>query len=261
MRVRMTGLAGVIAIAALLVGAAPASAAPGDASAYGARLNVTLLGNPAVNAEPFAAANANGPTQNTFAGVDLTGILKTGVINASASRDEKSGGVYSRASTADVRVDLLSKVTGKISAELVEAECTATQKGLSGKSKLAGVNLGKLGQVNADPAPNTVLDVELAGIKIAEVIFNEQYKNDDGSLTVNAIHIKLLQGKLGSIGTGDVIISSATCGPAGLPIPMASGAGLWIGLGLLGVVAAPVAFVALSRRSRASRSVRSFGQA
>lgn len=252
MRVRMTGLAGVIAIAALLVGAAPASAAPGDASAYGARLDVTLLGNPAVNAEPFAAANANGPTQNTFAGVDLTGILKTGVINASASRDDKSGGVYSRASTADVRVDLLSKVTGKISAELVEAECTATQKGLSGKSKLAGVNLGKLGQVNADPAPNTVLDVELAGIKIAEVIFNEQYKNDDGSLTVNAIHIKLLQGKLGSIGTGDVIISSATCGPAGLPIPMASGAGLWIGLGLLGVVAAPVAFVALRRRASLS---------
>jgi hypothetical protein len=249
MRVRMTGLAGVIAIAALLVGAAPASAAPGDASAYGARLNVTLLGNPAINAEPFAAANANGPTQNTFAGVDLTGILKTGVINASASRDEKSGGVYSRASTADVRVDLLSKVTGKISAELVEAECTATQQGLAGKSKLAGVNLGKLGQVNADPAANTKLDVQLAGVKIAEVIFNEQIKNNDGSLTVNAIHIKLLQGVLGSIGTGDVIISSATCGPAGLPIPMASGAGLWIGLGLLGVAAAPVAFVAMRRRA------------
>jgi len=249
MRVRMTGLAGVIAIAALLVGAAPASAAPGDASAFGAKLDVTLLGSPAVNAEPFAAANANGPTKNTFAGVDLTGILKTGVINASASRDENSGGVYSRASTADVRVDLLSKVTGKISAELVEAECTATQKGLSGKSKLAGVNLGKLGQVNADPAANTKLDVQLAGVKIAEVIFNEQFKNDDGSLTVNAIHIKLLQGVLGGIGTGDVILSSATCGPAGLPIPMASGAGLWIGLGLLGVVAAPVAFTALRRRA------------
>lgn len=249
MRVRMTGLAGVVAIAALLVGAAPASAAPGDASAYGAKLNVTLLGQPAVNAEPFAAANANGPTQNTFLGVDLTGILKTGVINASASRDEKSGGVYSRASTADVRIDLLSKVTGKISAELVEAECQATQKGLAGKSKLAGVNLGKLGQVNADPAPNTKLDVQLAGIKIAEVILNEQIKNNDGSLTVNAIHVKLLQGVLGSIGTGDIIISSATCGPAGLPIPMASGAGLWIGLGLLGVVAAPVAFMALRRRA------------
>ncbi len=249
MRVRMTGLAGVVAIAALLAGAAPASAAPGDASAHGAKVDVTLLGSPAVKAEPFAAADANGPTRNTFLGVDLTGVLKTGVINASASRDESSGGVYSRASTADVRVDLLSKVTGKISAELVEAECTATQKGLAGKAKLVGVNLGKLGQVNAGPAPNTVLNVELAGIKIAEVVFNEQLKNSDGSLTVNAIHIRLLQGVLGSIGTGDVVISSATCGPAGLPIPMASGAGLWIGLGLLGVAAAPVAFLALRRRA------------
>ncbi|KOV82226.1 choice-of-anchor P family protein [Nocardia sp. NRRL S-836] len=249
MRVRMTALAGVAAIAALLAGAAPASAAPGDASARGAKLDVTLLGSPAVHAEPFAAANANGPTQNTFLGVDLTGILKTGVINASASRDERSGGVYSRASTADVRVDLLSKVTGRITAELVEAECTATQKGLAGKSKLVGVNLGKLGQVNADPAPNTVLNVELVGIKIAEVVLNEQVKSKDGSLTVNAVHIRLLQGVLGSIGTGDVVISSATCGPAGLPIPMASGAGLWIGLGLLGVAAAPVAFVALRRRA------------
>ncbi|HUQ57140.1 choice-of-anchor P family protein [Lentzea sp.] len=250
MRVRMTGLAGVIAIAALLAGAAPASAAPGDASAYGAKLDVTLLGNPAVTAEPFAAADANGPkTQNTFVGVDLTGILKTGVINASATRDENSGGVHSRASTADVRVDLLPKVTGEISAELVEAECSATQKGLAGKAELAGVNLGKLGQVDADPAPNTKLDVRLAGIEIAEVVFNEQVENNDGSLTVNAIHIRLPQGVLGSIGTGDVIISSATCGPAALPVPMASGAGLWIGLGLLGVVAAPVAFVALRRRA------------
>ncbi|WP_329787470.1 choice-of-anchor P family protein [Lentzea sp. DG1S-22] len=249
MRVRMTGLAGVIAIAALLVGAAPASAAPGDASAYGAKLDVTLLGSPAVNAEPFAAATASGPTQNTFAGVDLTGVLETGVINASASRDENSGGVHSRASTADVRVDLLSGVTGKISAELAEAECTATQKGLAGKAELAGVDLGELGRVDAEPAAGTKLDVQLAGVKIAEVVFNEQVKNADGSLTVNAIHIRLLQGVLGSIGTGDVIISSATCGPAGLPIPMASGAGLWIGLGLLGVVAAPVAFVALRRRA------------
>ena len=49
MRVRMTALAGAVAIAALLAGAAPASAAPGDASAYGAKLNVTLLGNPAAS--------------------------------------------------------------------------------------------------------------------------------------------------------------------------------------------------------------------
>ncbi|WP_285746883.1 choice-of-anchor P family protein [Lentzea sp. NBRC 105346] len=248
MRVRMTrrgGLAGAVAIAALLAGAAPASAAPGDASAYGAKLNLTLLSSPAVSAGPFAAADANGPTKNTFVGVDLNGVLKTGVINASASRDDKTGAVQSRASTADVRLDLLSKATGKITAELVEADCSATQKGVVGSSKLAGVNLGKLGEINAEPAANTKLDVKLLDLPIAEIIFNEQIKNKDGSLTVNAIHVKLLQG---NFGTGDIIISSATCGPAGLPIPMASGAGLWIGLGLLGLVAVPVGFAAVRKR-------------
>ncbi|MFD9698524.1 choice-of-anchor P family protein [Lentzea sp. NPDC059081] len=252
MRVRMTGLAGVIAVAALLAVASPASAAPGDASAYGAKVDVTLLGRPAVNVGPFAAADANGPTQNTFAGVDLTGILKTGVINTSATRDESSGAVSSRASTADATADLLAAATGRISAGLVEAECTATQQGVVGKSTLADVSLGSIGQVGATPAPNTKLDARLVGIKIAEVTFNEQIQNGDGSLTVNAIHIRLLPGVLGSVGSGDVIISSATCGPAALPIPMASGAGLWIGLGLLGVVAAPVAFVAVRRRSSLS---------
>ena len=53
---------------------------------------------------------------------------------------------------------------------------------------------------------------------------------------------------VGALGSGDVIISSATCGPAGLPIPMASGAGLWIGLGLLGAIAVPVGAIAIRRR-------------
>jgi hypothetical protein len=254
---RRAGLAGLVAIAALLVGAAPASAAPGDASAYGAKLSLSLLGSKAVSAGPFAAANANGPTTNTFLGVDLPNVLKTGVINASASRDEKTGGVYAKASTADVQLDLLKSVTGGISATLIEAECEATQKGISGKSKLAGIDLGKLGVVDADPAVNTKIDVDLLGVDIAEIILNEQVRNADGSLTVNAVHLKLIGGALGSIGSGDLVLSSATCGPAGLPIPMASGAGLWIGLGLLALAGVPVAAVAI-RRHRATTATAHF---
>jgi hypothetical protein len=244
---RRGGLAGLVAIAALLVSVTPASAAPGDASAFGAKLNLSLLGSQAVSAGSFAEANANGPITNTFTGVNLPNVLKTGVLNASAERNDKTGGVFSRASTADVKLDLLKVVTGGISATVIEAECEATQKGLSGKSKLVGVNLGKLGVVNSDPAPNTKIDVNLVGVDIAEIIFNEQLKNADGGLTVNAVHVKLLGGVLGSVGTGDLVLSSATCGPAGLPIPMASGAGLWIGLGLLAAAALPVAFVAIRR--------------
>lgn len=249
MRVRTTGLTGVVAIAALLLGAVPASAAPGDASAYGASVNVTLLGSPAVSAGPLAEANADGPTQNTAVGVDLPGILSTGVINTSAERDDNSGAVSSSASTAGLGIDLLTLVTGRISADAVVAECTATQEGITGATNLAGVNLGALGSVDANPAPNTKLVAQVLTVGIAEVTFNEQIQNSDGSLTVNAVHVKLLQGVLGSIGSGDVIISSATCGPAALPIPMASGVGLWAGLGLVGLIAVPVAFTALRRRA------------
>ncbi|ONI85520.1 hypothetical protein ALI22I_27365 [Saccharothrix sp. ALI-22-I] len=261
MRVRMrrrAAVAGLVAVAAVVVGAAPASAALGDASAYGAKLNLSLLGGHAVSADPFAAdpfaagpfadADANGPTSTTFAGVDLPHTVNTGVINASASRDDKTGGVHSRAGAADVRLDLLETVTGGVSAELVEAECAATQKGLTGKSKLAGLKLGRLGAIDADPAPNTAVDVDLLGVDIAKFVFNEQIHNADGSLTVNALRLILIGGALGSIGTGDLVLSSATCGPAGLPIAMASGEGLWIGLGLLALFGAPVVAAAIRGR-------------
>ncbi|MCE6993384.1 choice-of-anchor P family protein [Saccharothrix sp. S26] len=251
MRVRMTrraAVAGLVAVAALVVSAAPASAAPGDASAHGAKLALSLLGRDAVSAGPFAAAAADGPTTSTFASVDRPGVLRTGVLDASASRDDKTGGVSSWASTADVRLDLLATVTGGLSAQLAEAECAATQKGVMGKAKLAGLDLGRLGDVDAEPAPNTAIDVDLLGVDIARVVFNEQVRNADGSLTVNAVHVTLIGGVLGSLGSGDLVISSATCGPAGLPIPMASGAGLWIGLGLLALFGVPVGAAALRRR-------------
>lgn len=248
MRVRMTrraAVAGLVAVAALVVGAAPASAAPGDASADGARLDLSLPGRAAVSAGPFAAADANGATAATFAGVDVPDVLRTGVLDASASRDDKTGGVGSRASTADVRLDLLSTVTGGVSADLVEARCAATQKGVTGKAEFVGLDLGRLGELGAEPAPNTTIEVDRLGVDIAEVVFNEQFRNADGSLTVNAVHVTLIGG---SAGAGDLVLSSATCGPAGLPIPTASGDGLWIGLGLLTLFGVPVGASALRRR-------------
>ena len=251
MRLRMTrrtGVAGLVAVAALVVGATPASAAPGDASAHGARLDLSLLGRDAVSAGPFAAADTNGQATDALAAVDLPDVLHTGVINASASRDDKTGGVVSRASTADAHLALLESVTGGVSAELVEAECAATQKGLMGKARLVGLEVGRLGEVGAEPAPNTTLDVDLLGVDVARVVFNEQVRNADGGLTVNALHVTLVGGALGSVGEGDLVVSSATCGPAGLPIPMASGAGLWIGLGMLVLFGVPVGAAALRRR-------------
>lgn len=246
---RRGGVLALAAVAALLAGAAPASAAPGDGSAYGLSVNVALTGQPAVTVGPLAAANTAGPTTNTLASATVPGIVTTGVITTSAQRNSATGAVTSSASTANVGVPLLSAL-GTVSATLIKATCTATQSGETGSTTLTNATLGSLGALAVNPAPNTTIAISLPVVgHVATLILNEQIHNADGSLTVNAFHLHLLGGGgVGSLGSGDVIISSATCGPAGLPIPIASGLGLWIGLGLLGVIAVPVAWSAVRRR-------------
>jgi hypothetical protein len=47
------------------------------------------------------------------------------------------------------------------------------------------------------------------------VIANEQIHHSDGSLTVNALDIKLLGGKLlKAVGSGRIVVASATCNAA-----------------------------------------------
>ncbi len=98
--------------------------------------------------------------------------------------------------------------------------------------------------MTANPAPNTKISL----LGLATITFNEQIQNADGSLTVNAVHITLNA----LVGQGDVVLASATCGPAAPPVPLASGAGLWLGLGLLGLAAIPVGGMVLRKRRAAS---------
>ncbi|WP_281246944.1 choice-of-anchor P family protein [Amycolatopsis saalfeldensis] len=243
-------LAAVVACVAL-AGAAPASAAPGDGSAYGVSVDVHLLWQSAVKVGPLAAANTSGPTSNTAVSANAAGILTAGVITTSAVRDDNSGAVTAKASTADVGLPLLKAALGTVSVKAIEAVCTATQEGVKGSSTLADAKLGSVGAVDANPAPNTQVKVALGPVNVATLILNEQIKNPDGSLTVNALHLKLLGGVVGALGSGDVIVSSATCGPAAPPMPLASGAGLWVGLGVLGAVAVPVGLRFSRRRAGA----------
>lgn len=244
---RRGGVLALIAVAALLAGVAPASAAPGDGSAYGANVNVTLVGQSNVTVGPVAPSSTAGPTTNSVASINVPGILTTGAVTTSATLDPTTGSVTSNATTANVSLPLLSAL-GSVGAGAISAQCTATQSGVTGSSTLTNASLGSLGALPVNPAPNTVINVTLPGFgTVATLTLNEQIQNADGSLTVNAFHLHLLGGVLGSLGTGDIIISSATCGPAALPIPLASGAGLWIGLGLLGGIAVPAGLMVVRR--------------
>ncbi|MEV6902005.1 choice-of-anchor P family protein [Amycolatopsis sp. NPDC051372] len=246
---RRGGMLAAVVASIALAGAVPASAAPGDGSAYGVNVDVKLLGASAVKLGPLAAANTDGPTSNSTVSANAAGILTAGVINTSAVRDDNSGAVTAKASTANVGLPLLKAALGNVGIKAVEAVCTATQEGVKGSSTLVGADLGSVGDVDSNPAPNTQIKVGLGPVNVATLILNEQIKNKDGSLTVNALHLKLLGGVVGALGSGDVIVSSATCGPAAPPMPLASGAGLWVGLGVLAAVAVPVGLRFTRRRS------------
>ncbi len=242
MRMRFAGRGGAIGVAvaaSLMLGAMPASAAPGDGSAYAVDVAVTLLGQPAVDVGPLAPSNTDGPTSASVADVNVAGLVTAALITSESVLNEETGEVHAQADLANVGINL-GPLDGTIGA--VNATCDATQAGTTGSASIANLQLPGV-SVPVNPAPNTTINLPLVSI-----VFNEQIENPDGSLTVNAIHIKLNA----LVGTGDVVLASATCGPAAPPVPLASGPGLWIGLGLLGLAAIPVGGMVIRKRRAAA---------
>ena len=201
--------------AAVLLGVGTASAAPGDGSAFGVEANVTLLGMPLAHVGPVPEASTSGPTSATAVNIDLPNILTVAVASTSASLDPTTGTVTSDADTADIGLPLLSAL-GNVGIKVVDASCTATTSGITGTTTIIGASLGALPVPPLNPPPNTQIPISLPVLgNVATLTFNEQIHNADGSLTVNGLHVHLLgSGLLGGLGSGDVYLSSATCGPA-----------------------------------------------
>lgn len=237
--VRRGGAIGAVVAASLVLGAMPASAAPGDGEAYAVDVTVTLLGAAAVDVGPLAPSNTSGPTTASVASVNAANIVTAGVVTSESTLNEETGEVHAQADIANVGIGLAA-LKGKIGA--VNATCDATQAGITGSANIANVQLPGV-SVPVNPAPNTTISLPLVTI-----VFNEQINNQDGSLTVNAVHIKLKA----LVGTGDIVLAHARCGPAAPPVPLASGAGLWLGLGLLGLVAIPVGGMVIRKRRAAT---------
>lgn len=258
--VRRGGLIGLIAAASLVVGTLPASAAAGDGTAFGLSADIELFNQPIVTVPPTPVADADGDNDESLASIVVLGLLETGLLEAHAMFEPATGEVNSSASVADI--GLTGHLPGSIG--LIAVQCSAVQSGIYLSAQLIDVDFGTIGKVSENPDPNTVIelgwdDLTAAGAPAPEadvttgpvvrLIINEQYENADGSKTVNGLHIELLAAPLG---TGDVIIASATCGPADLPVPLASGAGLWLSLGLLGLAIVPVAVVLRRRQALAA---------
>lgn len=252
-RVRRTAAIGLMA-GALVVGVGtPAHAL--EASSYGVDVNVTLLGGVGlVDAGPLVPS-AVGDSPNSLASVAVPPVLTTGVVTTTATGDPVTGGFDSSATVADPAVNVAGVIT--LTAGVIGSTCTAAQAGNTGDTELTGLAASIAGipvVIPASPAPNTVVNLNIGLIQIAQLRLNEQIVNGDGGLTVNAVHLVLLGGVLGSVGSGNIVISSSTCGPAELPVPLAHGSGLILGIGIVGLAGGTWYAVRRRRPARALAS-------
>jgi len=207
----------VPALALLAAAVAPSAVAAGSVagSAYGASASVSLLPGVlgdkglTVDTGKVAPSSTDGPTSAQVVDVPLKGLVTAKAISSSAKQDGDSGPVTSKAAIVDATLPVLAVLAGSTpKASVISSECTSTPDGITASSVLAGLDLGKIGKIPVATKPNQKLGID----GVLQVIVNEQIKHSDGSLTVNALHVKLLGGGLtDAVGNGDIVLASSTC--------------------------------------------------
>lgn len=216
---RTSGAVCIAAIAVLVMAVTPADAVtgPGEGSAYGASATVSVLSGvlgPAgitVDTGRLAATNTAGPTTASAVDATFKGLVSAKVITSSANHDNANGNVTASAKLVHVALPVLAALAGRTpTASVISSRCHATSSGITGASDLADLDLGRIGHLSV-ATPN--LRIGIPGV--LQVIANEQIRNADGSLTVNALDITLLGGTLtGAVGSGHIVLASSTCAPA-----------------------------------------------
>ncbi|HEY2057247.1 MAG TPA: choice-of-anchor P family protein [Amycolatopsis sp.] len=213
---------------ALLATSAPSAVAADSpaGSAYGASASVSLLagvlGDKGISVETgkLAPSSTDGPTSASVVDVPLKGLVTAKAVTSSAKQID--GPVQAKAAIVDATLPVLAPLAGSTpKASVISSECKSTADGITASSDLANLDLGRIGKLPVGSGPNQKIGVP----GIVQVIVNEQIKHADGSLTVNALHVKLLGGTtLGALGSGDIVLASSTCGkvaPAVVTTPTA----------------------------------------
>jgi hypothetical protein len=238
---RKTLVATALASAGVLFLQQPGVASPATLRAFG--VSVNALGLTLAETPVATVANPNA----TLVNVSVDGLLNSGTLATSVAIDPDTGTETASASVENADVTFLA---ASVTAGVLQAQCTAVvgQTPTGAVSIVNGAISGPLGiptiNLASSPAPNSTFGIP----GIATIVANEQIVNGDGSLTVNALHVTIL----GPNG-GDVILSSATCGPAAAPVPMISAQGALAAGGLVVLGFAGVRGWRMTRR-RASQS-------
>ncbi|MQA77850.1 MAG: hypothetical protein GEV10_05120 [Streptosporangiales bacterium] len=185
------GLAASAGVALLFAAVNPAQAASSNPdSAYG--VHVQLSGNDVIKKTPFVESTDGKLVKERTASIparDWQPTVALPIIGDDAPMDVGALEVLAEKNHAEARIGNLNLGgDAGITAELIEA----TSENAVGSSKIVGLKIGNndLSGLAPSPAANTTIGV--AGL--LEITLNEQITNDDGSLTVNAVHVKVAPG-------------------------------------------------------------------
>ena len=212
------------------------------------------LAQPTTSPEAFGigasglAHLANTPDQTTIGtstalSATVPAILTANTLRATVTSINSTSASLASLSTAGLFLPLL----GTISAGAISTSCTANANGtFTGTTSIA--NLAILGaSFNATTSTPTPLAVTspAPGIVDLSVIVNQMTAGPvPGSEEVNGLAISFNIGLLSET----IDIADATCGPYTSGVPLASGRGMAVGLGVVGLAGAGLGTVYVRRR-------------
>ena len=186
---------------------------------------------------PVAEATSPGTSPVTLTHVAIPGLLQAGVVTDTADATDASSKI------ANVRLNLAPLMSVRVRA--VTSSCTFNPNTgtVSGDSSLVGghVSAAVPTVMPVHPARNRIITIP----GVATITLNRQTTAPDGTLTVDAIYVRLL-------GTSQTLtVATSVCNAASLaPVPVLPGRALPIGLGGLGVLMLGGLGYQFSRRRR-----------
>ncbi|MDX6337036.1 MAG: hypothetical protein QOG05_4376 [Streptosporangiaceae bacterium] len=229
------GLSGPLAlVAGLLATAAPAAASTPVNQSYA----LNAVGH--FSAQMAGQAIYSGGSPVVLPNVDTAGILRTGIITDTAG-----------AVSASSRIPALSVVLpghGSLRAAAVLSSCSFNRKTgrVTGQSHITGGRITRPGgqpvTLPASPAPNTRMVIP----GLAVIILNRQFTGPAGTLTAEALRVRMLRGHRQKL-----VLATSVCVRADLAAaPPVSGRTMRLTLGGLGLLLLGAIAYQLSRRRR-----------
>ena len=182
---------------------------PGNAKSAGASVELPPDGSSfAVTAEDADGAVAQYGPAVLFGGIPPAGSMSAPPSGAMAVSTKGITSVTSSASVQNV-------AAGPFTAASVRSTCSATKSGTKGSSSISkgvivtdanGQSTANV-KVPAKPPVNFTVKGKVSNGDSFKLVFNEQKKARDGTLTVIAVHMYLL----GPTAKGDVVVAESHC--------------------------------------------------